>query len=209
MERAAKSVAELHGFSTARGLPSIWGTLFVSGLLIALLGILAWVEAEAVGKVSVFIIGLIVAVDGILELACAFRLRGTRLFSLTLLSGTLSLVVGVVLLVRPLVGLSAVTLLLAGFFLASGLFRTLTGATDRYAGWGWDILYGAVAVAAGVAALAALPVSSLWIAGALLGAILLTRGIGLMGMSFALRRLSPHSVDDVDHQREHRRSIRV
>jgi hypothetical protein len=56
-----------------------------------------------------------------------------------LLAGFLALVVGALLLYRPIAGLASLTLLIACYLFASGLFRAVISIVDRYQSWGWDL----------------------------------------------------------------------
>jgi len=170
-----------------RATAAIWGAPFVGGLLIAAIGILAIVLAAVATLATVFAFGLLLVVGGIIEMAAAFRRREGHQLLLPLLSGVLSLVVGVLFIARPVTGLAAITLMLAAFFFASGLFRGITSLMDRYARWGLDLLYGVVAIALGVILLAGFPLAPLWVIGTLVGVELLVRGSAIMGMALMVR----------------------
>ncbi len=173
-----------------RNLSSLWGGPFVMGLLITLLGIvaLAWVGFTSV--VSVFYFGAMLVVAGIFEIVHAFRVRKTGPFLMFLLGGILSIVVGALVWSRPGAGLAALTLLIAGYFFASGLFRGITSIADRYTGWGWDVAYGIVSVVLGVIIFAQFPASSLYVVGLLVGVEILSRGLSIMAGSLAIRRVT-------------------
>jgi uncharacterized membrane protein HdeD (DUF308 family) len=104
-----------------------------------------------------------------------------------LLGGILSIVVGAMVLARPGAGLVAMTLLLAGYFFASGLFRGITSLVDRYAGWGWDFFYGLVSVVLGIIISAQMPTSSLWALGVVVGVEIFVRGLSIMAGALTLR----------------------
>ncbi|WP_239470192.1 HdeD family acid-resistance protein [Archangium violaceum] len=171
----------------SRTLASMWGGPFVMGLLIALLGIVALGAVVLTSFLSVIFYGAMLVAAGIFEVVHAFRVRKTGPFLLFLLGGILSLVVGALVLARPGAGLVALTLLMAGYFFASGLFRSITSLADRYTGWGWDFAYGIVSVALGAIIFAQLPYSSLWALGVVVGVEILARGVSLMAGSLAVR----------------------
>jgi uncharacterized membrane protein HdeD (DUF308 family) len=172
----------------ARGASAVWGGPFIVGLLITFLGALALFSTVVAGLISVFLYGAVLAVVGIAEIVHGIRTRKTGPFLLFLLGGLLTLVVGMILLVRPGVGLAAITLLLAGYFFANGLFRGITSVVDRYQGWGWDVLYGVTAVVLGIVVLTQWPLSALWLVGLMVGIELLFRGFSLMAGALALRQ---------------------
>lgn len=172
---------------TRRGMSGLWGGPFVMGLLITLLGIVALGSVAFTSFATVIFYGALLVVGGIFEMVHAFRVRKTGPFLMFLLGGILSIVVGALVLMRPGIGLVSLTLLLAGFFFASGLFRAVTSMTDRYSGWGWDLAYGIVSVALGAIIFAQLPYSSLWALGIVVGVEILSRGISIMAGALAVR----------------------
>lgn len=168
---------------------SVWGGPFVVGLLITLLGCLALASVAITSLLSVFLYGLLLTVMGIGEIIHAFRVRKTGPFLLFLLGGVLSVVVGVLMLAWPTAGLAAMTLLLAGYFFATGLFRSITSLMDRYPRWGWDLADGIVCVALGVIIMTQWPLSTLWAVGIVVGVGIISRGIALMASSLAVRNV--------------------
>jgi uncharacterized membrane protein HdeD (DUF308 family) len=175
----------------SRTTASLWGGPFVMGLLLVLLGVVALGAVVLTSFFSVIFYGSMLVVAGVFELIHAFRIRkqGTKggPFVMFLLGGILSIGVGLMLLARPGAGLLALTLLLAGYFFASGLFRGITALSDRYEGWGWDLGYGLVSLALGVIIFAQLPASSLWALGIVVGVEILSRGIAIMASALAVR----------------------
>jgi uncharacterized membrane protein HdeD (DUF308 family) len=172
-----------------RAVSTAWGMPFFLGLAVAVLGFICFIFAGITGVASVIFFGALLAVAGVVEIADAFRDRRRGSLTLPLLSGLLSLVVGVLLLARPLVGLAAAGLLLAGYLFATGLFRGITSLVDRYAQWGWDFLYGVLAVILGVVLFSNWPLSSLWLLGALIGIEMMARGVSIMGSALVVRRV--------------------
>ncbi|WNG43158.1 HdeD family acid-resistance protein [Archangium minus] len=162
------------------------------GLLITLLGVVALGAVVLTSFVSVIFYGSMLVVGGVFEMVHAFRIRRTGPFLMFLLGGILSVVVGALVLMRPGAGLVALTLLLAGYFFASGLFRCITSASDRYSGWGWDFAYGIVSLALGAIIFAQMPASSLWALGIVVGVEILSRGISIMAGALMIRSAVHH-----------------
>jgi uncharacterized membrane protein HdeD (DUF308 family) len=160
------------------------------GLLISLLGLvaLAWVGFTSV--VSVLFYGSMLVVAGIFELVQAFRVRKTGPFLMFLLGGILSIVVGALVWSRPALGLVALTLLIAGYFFASGLFRGINSLMERYTGWGGDLAYGIVSVVLGAIIFAQLPYSSLYTLGIVVGVEILSRGLSIIAGALLVRRVT-------------------
>jgi uncharacterized membrane protein HdeD (DUF308 family) len=168
---------------------TLWGGPFVLGLLLTVLGVVALGAAFLTSLVTAIFFGAMLAVAGIMEVVSAFRVRRSGgPFALYLLGGVLSAVVGLFILVYPKAGLAALTLLLAGYFFASGLFHAITSVVDRYPRWGWDFFYGAVSVFLGAVVMAEWPISAVWLVGTMVGISILFRGVSLMAGSLTLRR---------------------
>jgi uncharacterized membrane protein HdeD (DUF308 family) len=174
----------------ARAVREAWGGTFVLGILTAVLGLFATFAAPATGFITVVLLGSFLAVAGAFEAYHALRHRegGNRL--LFLLGGILSIVVGSLLMFRAGAGLATITLLLGGYFFASGLFRCVTAIADRYLHWGWDFVQGAISILLGAVVIARWPISSLWFVGTLVGLEIFFRGCGLMVAGLDIRRLA-------------------
>jgi uncharacterized membrane protein HdeD (DUF308 family) len=171
----------------SRPLASLWGGPLVMGLILALLGAVALGAVVLTSVLSVLFYGSMLVVAGAVEIVHAFRIRKTGSFWMFLLGGVLSIVVGAMMMARPGAGLLAMTLLLAGYFFASGLFRGITSVVGRYEGWGWELAYGIVSVGLGAIIFGQFPVSSLWALGIVVGVEILSRGISLLAAAIAVR----------------------
>jgi uncharacterized membrane protein HdeD (DUF308 family) len=175
--------------ATEREASAGWGGPFVLGLLVMAVGVLALLSALWTGLASIILLGILLAISGVLQIGYSFGRDRTGSPGVHLLAGILSAVVGVLIAARPAIGLAALTLLLAGYFFASGLFRTITSVVDRYARWGWDFAYGISAIILGIILVASWPTSAAWLVGTLVGLEIIFRGASLMAASLALRRL--------------------
>lgn len=166
-----------------------WGIPMTIGILLIIGGLFALYAAALTSLVSVVFLGILLLAAGILEIVAAFRGRHQGRFLVYFLAGLLTAVVGALFLFRPLASVATLTLLIAGYLFASGLFRGITSIVDRYPGWGWDLLYGIVALALGAIVLAQWPASSLWVVGTVVAAEIIARGITLCAASLTLREV--------------------
>ena len=170
-----------------------WTIPLVIGILLILAGIFALGASVLTSLVTVLYVGILLVIVGLLEIISAFRVRHTGGFLVYLLAGLLAVVVGALFLYRPLISLASVTLMIAGYLFASGLFRGLVALIERYPRWGWDLAYAAVALALGGYVAASWPLSSLWVVGTVVGVEILVRGIALVAASWMLRDIEhPH-----------------
>lgn len=175
--------------SGARAAAGVWGWPLVFSLAIVALGILALISTGVASLATVLFLGVLLMAAGVAEIVLSVRRRARGGFILPFLNGLLSLVIGFCFLRWPIFGLSAATILLGAYFLASGLFRGLTSIIDRYPHWGWDFFDGIVSFALGIIVLASFPISAFWVLGFLVGVELIVRGGTLLGASLALRRI--------------------
>jgi len=160
-----------------------WGGAFLLGILWTVLGVLCVGSTALASLAAVFYVGALLAIAGVLGIGFGFRGGGAGV----VLLGVMSLVVGILLFIHPGTGMTALTLLLIGYFLVAGTFRAITSLIDRYEGWGWDFTYGLCAIAIGIIAARAWPISTFWLLGILVGAELITRGLALMAGAVTAR----------------------
>jgi uncharacterized membrane protein HdeD (DUF308 family) len=133
--------------------------------------------------------GVLLLLGGVAEAVGAFWSRGWSGFFLHLLSGVLSIVVGVLFLRAPLDALLALTLLLACFLMVGGIFKIVAALTYRFAAWGWSLAGGIIDVILGVLIWLEWPASGLWVIGLFLGINLIFRGFNWIALGLALRSL--------------------
>jgi uncharacterized membrane protein HdeD (DUF308 family) len=176
-----------HGLDVLRG-EWIWFVLL--GVALIVLGSVALGSVVSASLAVALVLGILILVGGAAETLGAFWCRGWSGFLLHLLSGVLSIVVGLLFLKSPAGALEALTLLMAGFFLVGGIFKVVASASYRFAAWGWPLFSGLVDVALGVLILADWPLSSFWVLGMFLGINLIFRGINWIGLGMALRSLA-------------------
>jgi len=160
------------------------------GALLIVVGILCMVVPKISGRASVVVFGLLLALSGLLELIGGAGERRGRYRGTLMGGGLFALVVGAVMMARPNVGLAALTLLLAVFFFAAGLFPLVTALSERGTGWAWEVTFGVIAILLGVLVLVGWPVSSLWLVGTLVGIEIVVRGGTLLASAYSLSTLA-------------------
>ena len=182
-------VAELrHGLSALRG---NWLWFVVLGCVLVALGIIALGSVVIASLAAAVAIGILLLLAGVGEVIGAFWCRGWSGFFLELLSGVLSIVVGLLFLRAPLNALAALTLLIACFLMVGGIFKIVAALSYRFAAWGWSLASGIIDVILGVMIWQEWPASALWVIGLFVGINLLFRGINWIALGLALRALPP------------------
>jgi len=119
----------------------------------------------------------------------AMSLRGTGLFVWELATGALTGSAGLFLLLFPLEGLIALTLLIALVFLLTGTAQLSLALWVRPTpGWVWVALSALISIALGGVILFALPEASAVLIGLLIGIDFLSTGVALVMMSRSVPR---------------------
>ena len=165
-----------------------WGWLLALGILMIILGVVAMATPVVATIAIQVMLGWLLVISGIAEGIHAFMVKEWRGFLLELLSAVLYLGVGLLLLVDPLKGALALTLILAVFLLVEGIFKIITALRVRdHRGWGWLLASGIVSVVLGVLIWKQWPTSGLWVIGLLVGIQLLFTGWSLVMLALVAR----------------------
>lgn len=165
-----------------------WSWFLALGILLIVVGFLAIGSAFIATLVSVLFLGWLLIIGGIFQLFSAFRLRAQRHLFLELLFGLLSLVVGIMLIVRPAAGAVTVTLVLAIYFVVSGAFHIGASLGVRYPNWGWHLFSGIVTLVLGVILWWRLPLVAFWFLGFAVGLDMLFHGWSWVMLALVVRK---------------------
>ena len=180
-------VAELqHELTVLRG---GWVWCIVLGAALIVLGAVALGSPWIAGLATALAIGILLIAGGAAEVVGAFWAWRWRGFFLHLLSGVLSLCVGLLFLRAPAGALLTLTLLLACLLLVGGTFKIVAALTHRFEGWGWPLLSGIIDLVLGAMIWLEWPASALWVIGLFVGISLVFRGANWVGLGLALRAL--------------------
>ncbi len=166
-----------------------WGWFLVLGLALIVLGVLALGASVFTTMVTMIFLGWVLVVDGVLQGVLAFRAHQWSGFFQHLLAGILSVIVGGLILTKPIASALTLTLLLAAFFTVSGLFQVVAALVMQFPGRGWAILSGAVNVVLGILIWQEWPESSLWLIGTFVGIDLIFKGWSYTAFGLSLRTL--------------------
>jgi uncharacterized membrane protein HdeD (DUF308 family) len=172
-----------------------WKWLLGLGILLVVLGLLL-IAAPVVGTLAVAVlIGWFLIIGGIAQIVHAFMEQRWSGFLLELLSGILYGAVGLLLLVYPLAGVEALTLLLAAFLAVEGIFRIAMALRVRpVQGWGWLLFGGVVTLVLAILIWMQWPSSALWVIGLLVGVNLLFTGWSLCMVALAARSAADRTI---------------
>ncbi len=168
-----------------------WGWFVALGVLFVLAGVAGLAYAGLTTLVTVVFVGWCFLISGAVEVVHAVVRKGWSGFLFDLLSGLVTAVAGLFILLHPAQGASVLTVVVGAVFLAGGVLRLVAGLGMRNPYAGWFVLHGVVSALLGVMVLAEWPYSSLWVIGTLVAIDLLFEGFRLVSLGLAARNLPP------------------
>ncbi len=171
-----------------------WKWLLALGIVLILLGTTAICLPLLATIEFVMILGILMLMAGVMLIVSAFHAGRWGGFMLNLMIGILYVVSGFLILENPVEGAAGLTLLMAIFFLTTGLFRVTIALLERFQGWGWVLLNGGINILLGVVIWRQFPVSALWIIGLLVGFELLFNGWAWVMLALTVRQMSKKSL---------------
>ena len=170
-------------------LKGAWLWFLILGGALIVLGMVALVYSTLFTIVSVEVFGIFMIVGG------AFCIGGSCFtgswggFFLTLLTGVLQLVVGLICFRHPVEAAIVYTLLMAAFFMVGGLFRIAGSLAGQFRGRGWVLLNGIITLVLGIMIWQQMPFSGLWVIGTFLGIDLIFNGWSYFLLGLNVRQL--------------------
>ena len=181
------SFSELrHGLTALRG---NWFWFVLLGIALIVLGFVCVGSVVVAGLATAMAIGALLLLGGVVEIVGAFWCRAWSGFFLHLLTGVLSLVIGVLFLRAPLDALLALTMLAACFLMVGGIFKIVAALSYRFGAWGWPLASGILDLILGLLIWWEWPASALWVIGLFLGISLVFRGMHWIALGLAVRAL--------------------
>lgn len=157
------------------------GTIY--GIATIIFGVLAMFMPMVAGLTATTLVGVLLIAAGIARTIFAFKAESFGKGLLVFLFGGLSIFVGGVILVRPLVGLASLTMLLVGYFLVDGIFEIFAAFKVRgEKGWFWLVIGGIASVVLAYFIWRDWPVSGAWAIGILVGIRLIFAGWSMIAL---------------------------
>lgn len=180
------------------------------GVFLIVLGVVALSSAVIASLATTFLIGSLLLAAGGAQIAVtvAFWRRRRGGFFLGIVLGLLCLGAGFLCLTRPESSLGAITLILGGYFISSGIIRLVVSLQERFPGWGWGLVSSLSELFLGVMTLVFWPTSSLFVLGTILGVQLLFSGMTALTLGLAARRILTRTGEPRDVEHHHRPATR-
>jgi uncharacterized membrane protein HdeD (DUF308 family) len=170
-----------------------WKFFLAEGILMLVLGLLAIAVPEIASLAIAILIGWLFFVGGIFRTLSLLRHRGMPGFAWSLLTAVLAIVLGLVLLLRPIAGVLTLTIALVAFFIIEGVAAILLAIEHRrhLPSWGWVLLSGLVDLLLAYLIWDGWPSSAGWAIGLLVGVSMVFAGLSLVMTAIAARTMAP------------------
>jgi uncharacterized membrane protein HdeD (DUF308 family) len=168
-----------------------WKAFLFEGILLAILGLAAIIVPPLAGLAVTIFLGWMFLISGIAGLFVTFWARQMPGFWWSLISAALGVVVGLILLARPVQGVLTLTIVVGAYFLAEGVTSIMYALEHRRElseRWSWMLFAGVLDILIAAMIIAGLPGSAEWAVGLLVGINLLFGGASLIGMALAARQ---------------------
>jgi uncharacterized membrane protein HdeD (DUF308 family) len=166
-----------------------WKLFLAQGILMMVLGLLAVAEPVIASLAVGIFVGWLFFVGGIFRAASVWHSRRAPGFAWSMLTAVLSLVLGLVLILRPLAGVLTLTMVLVAFFIVEGV-ASIIGAIqhrDHLRSWGWVLFSGIIDLLLAFLIWDGWPSSADWAIGLLVGINMLFLGLSLVMTALAAR----------------------
>ncbi|RCS41313.1 HdeD family acid-resistance protein [Bremerella cremea] len=172
--------------------------LYLIGFLTVAMGVVALASPLIAGAAVIFLVGAVMLVVGITQVIGGIHADDTMSHKLmALILGVVTTAGGLAALFHPLLGLEVLTLFLAAYFVAEGIWKVIASFNFRPAqGWMAMLFSGVVTWLLGALIWLQWPASGLWAVGILVGVDLLMTGMALLALAATVGKVS----DQIDKQ---------
>jgi uncharacterized membrane protein HdeD (DUF308 family) len=154
------------------------GKINILGIVLMVLGVLAIAAPVAAGTSVILLIGVLLLIGGIVRLVWAAKSSGGSERNLWFVIGGLMTICGIVMLAKPGIASGFLTIVLAIYFVADGLFEMIGSFRIRPAGgWTWMLFGGIVSLLLGILIWRQYPISGALAIGVFLGIKLILSGL--------------------------------
>jgi uncharacterized membrane protein HdeD (DUF308 family) len=185
----SRMLLEQPGVAERERLQHGWGLLLAMGVALMVLGIVVINEPFVATEAVMQVLGMLLVLGGIFQIAGSFWGRRWRGFFLHLLSGVFYLILGIFMIGRTDEAAAAFTLLVAAALIVGGVFRIILSASQRFDGWAWVLLNGVVSLVLGAAIWRHWPLSGDFVIGLFVGIEMLFGGLSWVMLALRLRSL--------------------
>ncbi|WP_448097282.1 HdeD family acid-resistance protein [Luteibacter yeojuensis] len=166
------------GPTAAKGAAPGRGWRIACGVLLILTGLLAIAMPMLAAVATAWFLGYMLLLVGVIEIVYAARSRPAPGFGWKLFSGIMTLLLGLIIVVMPVVGAATLALWFATLLFIGGFIRSaLAFVVKPLAGWGWVLFDGLLSILLAILLVIGWPGSSIAIIGFITGFWLMVTGL--------------------------------
>ena len=180
--------------AVANALHEHWKLYLAEGIALVVLGVIAILIPPIATLAVTIVLGWLFLVSGVIGLFTTFWMRQAPGFWWSLISAVLAVVVGGLLLARPVSGALSLTMVVVVFFVIEGvasIMFALEHKRELSGRWGWMLMSGIVDVILATMIFAGLPSTAAWAIGLLVGINMMFGGAALIAMALHARDAAP------------------
>jgi uncharacterized membrane protein HdeD (DUF308 family) len=170
-----------------------WKLFLIEGIVMMVLGLLAIAEPEVASLAITIFIGWLFLIGGIFRAISLLQHRTMPGFGWALATAVLAILLGLVLLIRPIAGVLTLTIALIAFFILEGITAILLAVEHRrhLPSWGWVLFSGLIDLLLAFLIWDGWPSSADWAIGLLVGINMVFVGLSLIMTALAARTMAP------------------
>lgn len=176
--------------AVANALHRHWKLYLAEGIALVVLGAIAILVPPVATLAVTILLGWLFLVSGVIGLFTTFMMRHAPGFWWSLLSAALGVLVGGLLLARPISGAFSLTIVVIAFFIIEGvasIMFALEHKRELSGRWGWMLVSGIVDLILAAFVFAGLPSTAAWAIGLLVGINMVFGGSALIAMALHAR----------------------
>lgn len=176
--------------AVANALHEHWKLYLAEGIALVVLGVIAILIPPIATLAVTIVLGWLFLVSGVIGLFTTFWMRQAPGFWWSLISAVLAVVVGGLLLARPVSGALSLTIVVVVFFVIEGvasIMFALEHKRELSGRWGWMLMSGIIDLVLAALVFAGLPSTAAWAIGLLVGINMVFGGSALIAMALHAR----------------------
>ncbi len=180
--------------AVANALHEHWKLYLTEGILLLILGVVAILVPPIATLAVTIVLGWLFLISGFMGLITTFGMRQAPGFWWSLVSAVLAIVVGGLLLARPISGAFSLTIVLVAFFIIEGVVSimfALDHKRELSGRWGWMLFSGIVDLVLATLVFTGLPSTAAWAIGLLVGINMIFGGSALIAMALHAKDAAP------------------
>jgi uncharacterized membrane protein HdeD (DUF308 family) len=172
-----------------------WKLFLAQGIVMMVLGVLAVAMPNIATLAVEIFVGWLFFIAGIFRALSVWHSRRMPGFGWSMLSALLAVLLGLILIARPLAGVLTLTMVLLAFFVLEGITAIVVAVQhrDHLTSWGWVLFSGIIDLLLAYLIWQGWPSSASWAIGLLVGINMVFFGLSLLMTALAARLMGGQS----------------